>query len=58
MIGIEPNTTLLGLEAWPTPRRGSGLLTLEPGAELSAELRLHVFKPTGRVNGADVEGGS
>lgn len=56
MIGIEPNTTLSGAGLADAKARGTGLLTLEPGAELSDELRLHVFKPTGRVDGVDAEG--
>ena len=36
--------------------RGTGLLTLEPGAEFQTELRLHVFKPLGPVDGVGAEG--
>lgn len=56
MIGIEPNTTLSASGLADAEARGTGLLTLEPGDELSAELRLHVFKPSGRVDGVDAEG--
>lgn len=56
MIGIEPNTTFSASGLADAKARGTGLLTLEPGAELSTGLRLHVFKPMGRVEGVDVEG--
>jgi hypothetical protein len=56
MIGIEPNTTLSGAGLADAKARGTGLLLLEPGAEFQAELRLHVFKPSGRVDGVDAEG--
>jgi hypothetical protein len=56
MIGIEPSTTLSGAGLADAKARGTRLLTLEPGAELSAELRLHVFKPTGQIGGVDAEG--
>jgi len=56
LIGLEPNTT------WPAnglagaDRRGAVLLTLRPGAEIRAWIRLHVFKPRGAVRGIDGEG--
>ncbi|MEP9386369.1 hypothetical protein [Mesorhizobium sp. KR9-304] len=56
MIGIEPSTTLSGAGLADAKARGTGLLTLEPGAELSAEVRLHVFRPSGRVDVVDAEG--
>ena len=56
MIGIEPNTTLSGAGLADAKARGTGLLTLEPGAELDTELRLQVFRPSGRVDGVDAEG--
>ena len=56
MIGIEPNTTRSGAGLADAKARGTGLLTLKPGDELSAEVRLHVFKPAGRVDGVDAEG--
>ena len=56
MIGIEPNTTRSGAGLADAKARGTGLLTLEPGAEFQTELRLHVFKPLGPVDGVDAEG--
>jgi len=56
MIGIEPNTTRSGSGLADAKARGTGLLTLEPGAELSTELRLHVFEPNGRISGVDGDG--
>jgi len=56
MIGIEPNTTQSASGLADAKARGTGLLTLEPGAELSTELRLHVFKPAGQVAGVDGDG--
>jgi hypothetical protein len=56
MIGIEPNTTQSASGLADAKARGTYLLKLEPGAELSTELRLHVFKPTGPVTGVDGEG--
>jgi hypothetical protein len=56
MIGIEPNTTFSASGLADAKARGTGLLTLEPGAELSTELRLHVFKPQGQIGGVDQEG--
>jgi hypothetical protein len=56
MIGIEPCTTRSGAGLADAKARGAGLLTLQPGDELTAELRLHVFKPTGRVDGVAPDG--
>ena len=56
MIGIEPNTTQSASGLADAKARGTNLLTLEPGAELSTELRLHVFKPNGPVSGVDGDG--
>jgi hypothetical protein len=53
MIGIEPNTTQSASGLADAKARGTNLLKLEPGAELSTELRLHVFKPKGPVSGVD-----
>ncbi len=55
MIGIEPNTTRSGSGLADAKARGTGLLTLEPGAELSTELRLHVFEPKGAVTGVEAD---
>ena len=56
MIGIEPNTTASGRGLADAKARGIQLLQLVPGEELSHELRLHVFEPSGRVDGVDSEG--
>ena len=56
MIGIEPNTTRSGGGLADAKARGTQLLRLMPGEELSNELRLHVFEPSGRVDGVDREG--
>lgn len=56
MIGIEPCTTMSAAGLGDAAARGTGLLTLRPGAELSVELRLHVFAPSGRVGGVDADG--
>ncbi len=56
MVGIEPSTTRSGAGLSDAKERGTGLLLLEPGAELHAELRLHVFKPSGPIDGVDDRG--
>jgi hypothetical protein len=56
MIGIEPNTTRSGGGLADAKARGARLLQLVPGEELSSELRLHVFEPSGRVDGVDRQG--
>ena len=56
VIGLEPNTTMPALGLAEARRRGGQLLTLEPGAELSTELRLHVFQPSGPVSALDEDG--
>jgi hypothetical protein len=56
LIGLEPNTTWPGNGLADTARRGAPLLTLQPGAEISATVRLHVFKPDGPVKGVDLSG--
>ena len=56
MIGIEPSTTRSGGGLADAKARGTRLLQLMPGEELSSELRLHVFEPSGRVEGVDREG--
>lgn len=53
LIGIEPSTT------WPASglakalRAGRPLLRLDPGEEYNAEIRLHVFRPHGRIVAVD-----
>jgi len=56
MIGIEPSTTRSGAGLADAIRRRTGSLTLEPGAELMAELSLHVFTPLGSICGIDAAG--
>lgn len=56
LIGIEPNTTWPGNGLADAHRRGAPLLTLVPGAEIEATVRLHVFKPAGPVVGTDADG--
>jgi len=56
MIGIEPNTTRSGSGLADAKARGTGLLALQPGDRLSAELRLHVSKPSGPIGGIDRDG--
>lgn len=56
LIGIEPNTTWPGNGLADAARRAAPLLTLQPGAEVEATVRLHAFKPTGRVHGVDPHG--
>ena len=56
LIGIEPNTTWPGMGLADALARGSALLRLHPGDELTAELRLHVFRPSGPVAGVDTDG--
>ena len=56
VIGIEPNTTRPGMGLADAKLRGSPLSRLHPGEELSATLRLHVFRPSGPVTALDGEG--
>ena len=56
MIGIEPNTTPLAHGIAAARENGAPLLELRPGDELSAELRLHVLKPTGPITRLDRDG--
>ena len=56
MLGLEPNTTWPGNGLSEADRRGARLLTLRPGAEVRAWIRLHVFKPRGGVRGVDAVG--
>ena len=50
VIGIEPNTTMPGRGLAAAKLRNNQLQRLHPGEELSAELRLHVFRPFGPVS--------
>jgi hypothetical protein len=56
LIGIEPNTTRPANGLRDAQLRGSPLLRLKPGAELTAEVRLHVFRPAGRITKLDGDG--
>lgn len=56
VIGIEPNTTMPGLGLAEARRRGANLLRLGQGEEASTELRLHVFKPAGRITDVSAHG--
>jgi hypothetical protein len=56
LIGIEPNTTSPGMGLAKAKARGSPLLRLDPGQELTTVLRLHVFTPSGPVTGVDAGG--
>jgi hypothetical protein len=56
VIGIEPNTTMPGTGLASARLRNSHLQRLEPGEALGAELRLHVFRPTGPVTAIDPSG--
>jgi hypothetical protein len=49
LIGIEPNTTPCAMGLAESKRRGVPLLRLEPGRELTSEIRLHVFRPSGPI---------
>lgn len=56
LIGLEPNSTCSANGLADAERRGERLLILQPGATLSATIRLQVFKPNGAVRGVDAEG--
>jgi hypothetical protein len=56
LIGVEPNTTHPANGLHDAQLRGSPLLRLQPGEELTAEVRLHVFRPSGRIVGLDSSG--
>lgn len=56
VIGLEPATTMPALGLAEAKRRGGRLLRLEPGTELSTELRLHVFRPTGAIGAVGADG--
>jgi hypothetical protein len=56
LIGLEPNTTWPAYGLADADRRGGRLLTLQPGAEIAATVRLHVFKPAGALRGVDANG--
>jgi len=56
LIGMEPNTTWPGTGLADADRRGGRLMTLRPGAKITATVRLHVFRPEGAILGVDAQG--
>ena len=56
LIGLEPNTTWPASGLAEADRRGGPLMTLQPGAEITATVRLNVFRPEGAVLGVDATG--
>jgi hypothetical protein len=56
LIGLEPNATWPGVGLAETARRGRPLLTLEPGVERTAWVRLQVLQPRGAIAGVDDSG--
>lgn len=56
LIGLEPNSTCSANGLADAQRRGGRLLTLQPGVEMQASIRLHVFKPKGEVAGVGADG--
>ena len=56
LIGVEPSTSWPGTGLAGIDRSGGALLVLKPDDEITAEIRLHVFKPAGPVVGVDANG--
>ena len=56
LIGVEPNTTWPANGLAEAEERGGHLLTLRPGKEVTASVRLQVFKPNGAVRGVNPDG--
>jgi galactose mutarotase-like enzyme len=56
LIGLEPNASWPGVGLAESARRGRPLLTLEPGVERTAWVRLHVLQPQGPIAGVDAQG--
>ena len=56
VIGLEPNSTRPGMGLANAKLRGSTLLRLHPGEEISTTLRLHVFRPSGAITAVDSSG--
>jgi hypothetical protein len=56
LIGVEPNTTWPASGLAEAEARGGRLLTLVPGKEVTAQVRLQVFKPAGAVRGVNPDG--
>lgn len=53
LLGIEPNATCAGAGIADAHRRGEPLVTLQPGAPMTAKVSLRVFKPSGAVTAVD-----
>jgi hypothetical protein len=58
MVGIEPCTTRSAAGLADARARKTGLLSVQPGNQLSTELRLHVLQPKRAAAGVGVEGRS
>jgi hypothetical protein len=56
LIGVEPNTTHPANGLRDAQLRGSPLLRLQPAEDLTTEVRLHVFKASGRITELDGSG--
>lgn len=56
LIGLEPNTTRLAYGLAEAKRLDAGTLTLQAGSAHSAFIRLHVCRPSGVVQGIDLDG--
>ena len=56
LIGLEPNTTMPAYDLATAKSRGSAVLRLSPGEELSTTLRLQVLKPGGPITSLGEDG--
>jgi hypothetical protein len=56
VIGIEPNSTRPGMGLANAKLRGSSLLRLHPGEEISTTLRLQVFQPSRTITAVGSNG--
>jgi hypothetical protein len=56
LIGVEPNTTWPANGLAEAEDRGGRLLVLKPGKDVTASVRLQVFKPSGAVRGVNPDG--
>ncbi len=56
LIGLEPCSTPYGHGLAEATRKGARLIRLWPGQPVTANLRLHVFRPNGAVAGTDPYG--
>jgi hypothetical protein len=57
LISVGPNTTWPAHGLAEAEARGAPLLVLEPGKDVTATIRLQVFKPSGAVRGVDPASG-